>query len=409
LDGPSYESDIAPQLVEKDVIDIPRPYYLSKTKAVGLNRWLHLDALRGVAVILMVGQHMNYWLYGQPQGNWGGRTIGALGGLAAPIFVTLSGLGAALSVERYPDCDRILMIRGLYMIGLGVVLNLLTPHWFSPQSWYILHLIGLALAVSPVLRRAPNRVLIAAILVVLVATILIQNNLETPFRLFNRHMAVAHKPGGLLRLAIAEGFFPVFPWIAFFMAGMLAGRWLLAGRSGRIWQLGAGLLLILTLLLALHATGWQAIRTLTWIRFFKWIPSFYPALTPITLCLIAVSLLLVYGAVRLINRFPLQPDNFLVCLGRASLTILIVHVVVIRGSAVHFRFWQRFSLLQSLMATCVVLLLFALISVRWQKVNFRYGAEWLLRRSAGGPDKAGKAIDNKTHPGGLAENRPADG
>lgn len=356
-----------------------------KEKAGGIKRWLYLDALRGLAVLLMVIQHVNFWLHGQPHANGVGRMIGALGGLAAPIFVTLAGLGAVLSVERHADCDRILMIRGFLLIGLGYGLNLLTPHWFSPQSWYILHMIGTALAVTPILRRAPNMAILAAMLGVIVATILIQNGLETPFRLYNRHMTVAHKPGGVLRLAIAEGFFPIFPWIAFFMAGMLAGRWLLAGRPKRIWQLGAGLLVTLTLLLGIYTTGWQAIRTITWIRFFKWSPSFYPALTPITLFLIAVSLLLVNGALILEKRLPLQPANFLICLGRTSLTILMVHVIVIRGSAVHFRFWQTFSLAQTLMAVSGVLLFFALISVRWQKINFRYSSEWLLRRFAGGP------------------------
>jgi uncharacterized membrane protein len=361
--------------------------------AGGMKRWLHLDALRGLAVLLMVTQHVNYWLNGQPHGSGVGRMIGALGGLAAPIFVTLAGLGTVLSVARHPDCDRILMIRGFLLMGLGFVLNLLTPHWFSPHSWYILHMIGAALAVTPVLRRAPNMALLTAMLGVIVVTILIQIGLETPFRLYNRHMAVAHKPGGVLRLAVAEGFFPICPWIAFFMAGMLAGRWLLAGRPRRIWQLGAGLLVTLTLLLGIYASGWQAVRTITWIRFFKWIPSFYPALTPITLLLIALSLLLVYGAVLIIDMIPLQPTHFLVCLGRASLTILIVHVVVIRGSAVYFGFWQRFSLCQSLIATTGVLLFFALISVRWYKTNFRYGPEWLLRRFAGGSNNANKATD----------------
>lgn len=101
-----------------------------------MKRWLHLDALRGLAALLMVTQHVNYWLNGQPHGSGIGRMIGALGGLAAPIFVTLAGLVAVLSLERHPDCDKISMIRGLLLMGLGFVLNLLTPHWFSPHSFF---------------------------------------------------------------------------------------------------------------------------------------------------------------------------------------------------------------------------------------------------------------------------------
>lgn len=169
------------------------------------------------------------------------------------------------------------------LIGFGFLLNLLTPSWFSPQSWYVLHMIGTALVMTPLLRRISNAPLIFAALVVIVATVLIQTGLETPPRLFNRHMAAPTKPGGIFRFALAEGFFPVFPWIAFFITGMLAGRWLLVARPDRLWQMGGGLLVALALLLGTYATGWQAIRTTTWIRFFKWMPSFYPALTPITL------------------------------------------------------------------------------------------------------------------------------
>ena len=67
--------------------------------------------------------------------------------------------------------------------------------------------------------------------VCLIATVGVQNALDTPLRLFNEDMAAPKKPGGVLRFALAEGFFPVLPWLAFFMAGLLAGRWLLAGRA----------------------------------------------------------------------------------------------------------------------------------------------------------------------------------
>lgn len=357
------------------------PYYTYKAGA--MNRWLNIDALRGLAVLLMITQHVTYWLCGLPSGNWLVRATGAMGGLAAPIFVTLAGVGATLTAERHTGCDRLLVIRGGMVIGFGFLLNVLTPHWFSPQSWYVLHMIGTALVMAPLLRRATNPVLLGAMVVVIVATILIQTGLETPPKLYNRHMAVPTKPGGIFRFALAEGFFPIFPWIAFFMAGMLAGRWLLAGRPARLWQLGAGMLAALATLLGVYATGWQAIRTIAWIRFFKWFPSFYPALTPITLFLIAAALLLLYAFASLNRSIALRPSNALVCLGRASLTILIVHVAVIRESAFYFQFWRRLSLTNTIVCTCSVLTVFTLAAMFWRKADFKYGAEWLLRKVAG--------------------------
>ncbi len=348
-----------------------------------MNRWLNIDALRGLAVLLMMTQHVTYWLCGLPSGNWLVRVTGAMGGLAAPIFVTLAGVGATLTAERHSECDRLFIIRGLMVVGFGFLLNVLTPHWFSPQSWYVLHMIGTALVIAPLVRRASNPLLLAAILVVIVATILIQIGLETPPKLYNRHMAIPTKPGGIFRFALAEGYFPIFPWIAFFMAGMLAGRWLLGGRTGRLWQLGVVLLIGVAILSGIYATGWPAIRTITWIRFFKWFPSFYPALTPITLFLIGAALLLIYGFVTLDRDIPLRPSNPLVCLGRASLTILLVHVAVIRESAVYFQFWRSLTLVNTIVGTCAALFFFTVAAMLWRKINFKYGAEWLLRKAAG--------------------------
>ncbi len=352
-------------------------------KAGAMNRWLNIDALRGLAVLLMITQHVTYWLCGLPSGNWIVRITGAMGGLAAPIFVTLAGVGATLTATRHPNCDRLFLIRGIMVIAFGFLLNVLTPHWFSPQSWYVLHMIGTALVMTPLLRRATNPVLLVAMLAVIVVTILIQIGLETPPKLYNRHMAVPTKPGGIFRFALAEGFFPIFPWIAFFMAGMLAGRWLLAGHSERLWQLGAGLLMVMAVLVGIHATGWQAIRTITWIRFFKWFPSFYPALTPITLFLLATALLLIYGFVTLARSISLRPSNILVSLGRASLTILIVHVAVVRESAIYFQFWRCLPFTKTIVGTFAILIFFTGAAMLWRKVNFKYGAEWLLRKAAG--------------------------
>jgi uncharacterized membrane protein len=328
----------------------------------------------------MVTQHVTYWLCGLPGGNWVVGITGAMGGLAAPVFVTLAGVGATFTAKRYSECDRMFVIRGFLVMGFGFLLNILTPQWFSPKSWYILHMIGTALALVPFLRRMSNPALLTGMFVVIITTFLIQNGLETPTKLYNRHMVIPSKPGGILRFALAEGFFPIFPWIAFFLAGMLAGRWLLSGQFAHLWQLGSGLFVAMAVLLGIHATGWQAIQTITWIRFFKWEPWFYPALTPITLFLIAASLLLVYGFAILIWSTAMRSSNFLVCLGRSSLTILIVHVVMIRGSAVTFNFWRSLSLPHTVIATSAVLIFFALVSVYWRKINFRYGAEWFLRK-----------------------------
>ena len=99
-------------------------------------RLLSLDALRGVAVILMMEQHLGVWLWqvenplrsalAQAPGY---MAINGLGGLAAPTFITLAGAGTTMLVASRPGqpVDATLLRRGLLLLGFGYLLNLLPP------------------------------------------------------------------------------------------------------------------------------------------------------------------------------------------------------------------------------------------------------------------------------------------
>src|SRR6056297_3507867 len=175
-----------------------------KNTGQGGGRVLSLDALRGLAVMFMIGQHLVYWVGAELSTSFTLRIFGALGGLAAPLFVTLSGLGSSLLSGRHENPDRLLLGRGLLVMGFGYLLNLLTPHWFSMQSWYVLHLIAFGLLTAPLLRRAPNGLLFALVFITIAATVGVQDYLNTPLRLSNARMAETVLPGGVLRLALAE-------------------------------------------------------------------------------------------------------------------------------------------------------------------------------------------------------------
>src|SRR5690606_3115656 len=108
---------------------------------------LGLDSLLGLAVLLMVGQHVGLWLWRGPRGTVDlddfPLLIGfnALGGGAAPLFVTLAGVGAALmAIRGGPGLDAQYVRRGLVLWSFGVVLNFLSPSWFSWGSWFVLHM-----------------------------------------------------------------------------------------------------------------------------------------------------------------------------------------------------------------------------------------------------------------------------
>lgn len=349
---------------------------------------MSLDALRGLAVVFMIGQHLVYWVGAELSASLTLQVFGALGGLAAPLFVTLSGLGSALLGGRHENPDRLLLGRGLLVMGFGYLLNFLTPHWFSMQSWYVLHLIGFGLLTAPLLRRAPNGFLLALVFIVIAATIGVQDYLNTPLRLSNARMAETALPGGMLRLALAEGYFPILPWMAFFVAGHLAGRWLACGRPEKMAAFGVGLAAGALLLSALYLAGFDFTRTALPVRVFKPIPYFYPALTPVTLFLMGTALVLIYifvyleqeMLIRAHARVPVGASDGLVALGRCSLSVLILHVAILRQAAVRVDFWRSLSTPATLTLTLAIIAGAALTAALWARANFRYGAEWLLRR-----------------------------
>ena len=385
-----------------------------------MHRLLSLDALRGVAVIFMMEQHLGVWLWEPEHLNRsaisqapGYMAINGLGGLAAPTFITLAGVGCSLLVaaklasrRSAPELasrrsasdpapagtgrsiDITLVRRGFALLGFGYLLNYLTPSWFSAGSWFVLHMMGFAIATAPLWRRLPTPALLAAEALIFATSVAVQSWLATPRLLDNHRMRDLDLPGGALRLALAEGQFPILPWLALFLVGVAIGRWLLTDQHQRVgalcrWCLLAGVALVALDFASTQTPALDLLQRDPWWRLVRVRTSFFPAGPGIILLLQAGVLLMLTIALHIERSRELDPRNWLVCLGRASLTLLLLHVVLFREISRTLGAWQAFDRYTSLAIIFTWIGLCLLLCRAWQRIGYRYGAEWLLRRLGG--------------------------
>lgn len=345
-------------------------------------RLVSVDALRGLAAILMVQQHLGVWMVNPHAYGSTLRTIFAginmTGGAAAPLFITLAGTAAALA-ER-GNRPPATYLRGVMLLLLGFLLNLMVPSWFGTWSFYVLHLLGVWLLVAPGVLRLNTLALPHLAAGVLLITVLGQTFADTPLAFTNEMMRTSRQPGGPLRLALLESQFPIFPWLALAIGGAWAGRALNAGRSQHLLVGAAICASLAALLRSLVFVIPRATSELPWRAICRTGRTFFPMSTVYALSLFALCLLLLWFFTYLETKSELKADSWLVPLGRSSLTLLIVHIVLFREGLTFLDARQRLHPALAVMLIITFLATWVWMARLWSRVDYRYGFEWLLRR-----------------------------
>ncbi len=337
-----------------------------------------LDALRGVAVILMMEQHLVAWFWDQPWNNIVRLLteypliigINGLGGLAAPLFLICAGAGAVLLVQRKGN-DRTLLSRGVMVLLFGYVMNLIIPSWFSPCSWYVLHVIGVSLLLGPLLLRLP-RPLIWGVLLILLAVPL-QQMLGTPSFQSNEDMARCPTFGRVLSLMVAEGHFPLVPWVGMFLFGVFAGK-----NMERNWKktvIPALVFMAIGILLSLLGVWFSLAPNGFPGRLLYPMPVFYPARPPV-MFILSGSALLLFALFRALSP---GGGNILVYTGRISLTLLLLHAFLFKEVSQRLGTYKLLPANETVFLTIAVILAAMGGARLWSRWNYRFGLEWFIR------------------------------
>jgi uncharacterized membrane protein len=161
--------------------------------------------------------------------------------------------------------------------------------------------------------------------------------------------------------------FPLFPWSAYILCGVLFGYWFLKARSYRdevaavlkYAAIGAG-----TAVLALLALR---------LPFDFYPPHDYWKSDP-SIILVRLSLVSIVAAgIFLVERYIQTPSRIPSIMGRESLFVYIVHLLIVYGSVMgqglSYFIGPTLSLVQTLFATVLVFVVVMILAVLWYGLN----------------------------------------
>jgi uncharacterized membrane protein len=208
----------------------------------GASRYWEIDALRGVAIVMMVVYHLVYdlTLFGYYQANVFIGPWRVFARVTATLFILLVGVSLTLSHARISrkasgwSLYENYLLRGLKLLGWGMVITLAAQVYTGRASiiFGILHLIGTAtiLAYPFLSLHLANLVLGAAIIALGV---------------YLNELPVTHD--WLLVLGLKSpptvyqlDYFPLLPWFGVALLGLFAGQFLYPGGRRRFNLPGLG-------------------------------------------------------------------------------------------------------------------------------------------------------------------------
>ena len=186
-------------------------------------RFREIDSLRGLAVLLMVMVHTaaTWNPFNTVQDSWYAYIVAGLGGLAAPLFVTIFGWGLIKSQSSY----RSTLIKATILIFLQVIVNLTSPHLYDTFTPGILSLFGLLLLLKPCIVNIVSKVNLAIMFSILMIFLYIINNHVYNLQGINdwEIRVTSDSVETILSHLILTGTYPLFPWMIFAVVGAFLG------------------------------------------------------------------------------------------------------------------------------------------------------------------------------------------
>lgn len=336
-------------------------------------RIAHVDSIRAVAVLLMVMVHA--------AATWGPSAntqpsalvylVSGLGGLAAPLFVTIFGWGcfhsAATANQRY--------IRAAFLLVSQIAVNIFAPHLFDPLTPGVLTLFAILTLTQPLwvkpfrINTNKSSLILWVWIFTILTTVFFLSDLQGSSQWSDR--VEVSSIIILFKHLILTGTYPLFPWIIF----AVFGSWIACKQEGErtfpiskmsVSPIIAGLLFCILTLIYSEQNGleWAAPSGDSMLTFF---PSNAPFLIA---ALTGVSLLWII--LQASNTVLLNP------LGNISLSVYLLHFIPI-GLFYNIDETNDWSFSVSMIVVLAYTLLWIPMAHLWQKFAPKANIEHVLR------------------------------
>ena len=349
--------------------------------------------MRALAVLFMVEVHTAAIIppEGVTVGDPAAFVAAAFGGMAAPMFVTISGWGMYMGARRRysegasaPDWVRWIVPRVLLLVTCQVIVNLFLNverggrfEWHTPG---VLTLLAIAAILSPILSRMSLSSRSALLLLACASPLALGDAAGQDLGWFDR--VGAEGVAEWFERLLVNGTYPVVPWMFYVLLGTIVHD--LRGKP-EAREKG-----IIMGLLATTATIFiSVIEGLDWaLTEGEAVLTFFPASMPF----LVVSGTMVVLAMRLLEGSEADGGepalggrlSFLEPVGRLSLTIYVSHFAVLGLAAMALDGEPRLSLAPAFFVTIAHTLVWIPLAIAHERHIPGFSLESMLRSSQSG-------------------------
>ncbi|MEC7706703.1 MAG: acyltransferase family protein [Candidatus Thermoplasmatota archaeon] len=351
---------------------------------------MHIDRMRAIAVLCMVEVHTAAIIppKGMTVGDPAAFVAAAFGGMAAPMFVMISGWGIHMSavrrVARSPMgasdwiswlIPRVLLLT-ICQLLVNVLLNVERGGRFEWHTPGVLSLLAIAALLAPVLVRLGMQVRIGLMLVMVASPLILGDATGLDWTWWERVSSVGASEW-VARL-LWNGTYPAVPWLFFVLLGTLvydlSENTIMRERN---IAMGLAATTVTIVIAVMEDIPWALTEGEAVLTFFPASPAFL--VVSGTFALLAHRIL---EGNEASGGDPWKGDrlSFLEPLGKITLTVYVAHFAVLGVVASMMQGEPRLELIPAFAATISHTLIWIPIAIWHQKNIPEVSLESLLRR-----------------------------